>query len=324
MHPEAEFRPLNKEFLDRNGDQCFDIYIKALQDGEVKFVLFAGKAAEHQAKVRQLLQIGALKEDLYFHEDDRDQYFSQASKRLKKLADNEKVPLHRKAQKIYSVSKELMQEFFDYNAADSVLGVADEVLEIMEGVVSQSDQGFASVAEHLIRDYHVYTHSVNVAMYCISYGIQTKMDKADIRVLGLGGMFHDLGLSRIPQEIVYKKGSLDDEEMGNVQGHPKIGVEILEGMKRYELPVMQIVGQHHEDCNGNGYPKGANKQEISLLSRICKVADVYDSMVSPRKYRKAMSPMEALTLMTQNLRDTFDLAIVRNFIVMLGPTVRKG
>ena len=324
MHPEAEFRPLNKEFLNRNADQCFDLYLKTIQDGESKFVRFAGKAAEHQAKVRQLLEKGELQQELYFHQNDRDQYFAQASKKLQKWANNEKVPINRKAKKIYSVSKELMQEFFDYNASDSVLGVADEVLEIMEGVVSQSDQGFASVAEHLVRDYHVYTHSVNVAMYCISYGTQLKMDKKDIRTLGLGGMFHDLGLSRIPQEIIYKKGSLDEEEMGNVQGHPKIGVEILEGMKRYGMPVMQIVEQHHEDCNGSGYPNGANKKDISLLSRICKVADVYDSMVSPRKYRKAMTPMEALSMMTQNLRDTFDLEIIRNFIVMLGPTVRKG
>ena len=324
MHPDAEFRPLNKEFLDRNGDQCFDLYVKTVQDGETKFVRFAGKVAEHQEKVRQLLKTGALQQDLYFHQDDRDQYFSQASKKLQRFADNEKVPVNRKAKKIYSVSQELMQEFFDYNASDSVLGVADEVLEIMEGVVSQTDQGFANVAEHLIRDYHVYTHSVNVAMYCISYGTQMKMDKADIRALGVGGMFHDLGLSRIPQEIVYKKGGLDEEEMGNVQEHPKIAVEILEGMKRYGTPVMQIVEQHHEDCNGSGYPNGANKKDISLLSRICKVADVYDSMVSPRKYRKAMSSMEALTLMTQSLRDTFDLEVIRNFIVMLGPTVRKG
>jgi HD-GYP domain-containing protein (c-di-GMP phosphodiesterase class II) len=324
MQPEAEFRPLNKEFLDRNGDQCFDLYVKTVQDGESKFVKFAGKASEHQAKVRQLLKAGALQEDLFFHQDDRDQYFSQVSKRLKKLVDNDRAPLNRKVQKIYGVSKELMQEFFDYNASDSVLGVADEVLEMMEGVVSESGQGFACLAEHLVRDYYVYTHSVNVAMYCISYGIQMKMNKADIHALGLGGMFHDLGLSRIPDEIIYKKGSLDEEETRKLQEHPKIGLEILKGMNRYGLPVMKIVAQHHENCNGTGYPKGSSKKDISLLSRICKVADVYDSLVSPKKFRRAMSTMEALTEMTQNMRDTFDLEIIRNFIVLLGPTVRKG
>lgn len=316
---DERFRPIKLEFLKEAGQEPFDIFYKTDSFGTTRFVKFASTEIRHQDKVRKLIESGETDQDFYVREEDLIKYYFHATQHLRKLIANPKVALKEKTQKIYNVSKEIMQEFFDYNASNKILQSADEVMSLMDECFSGAKGEFHSISMITNKDYYTYTHSVNVGMYCLAYGIKTKMPQSDIKDLGLGGMLHDVGKVRINTEILNKDGRLTEDEFKIVKEHSPLGEEILQSMRCYGLTVVQMAGQHHERFDGKGYPRGLAGEEISVYGRICKVMDVYDALTTRRTYKKAMAPFDALTLMRQQMANEFDLQILNNFVRFMGP-----
>ena len=98
-----------------------------------------------------------------------------------------------------------------------------------------------------------------------------------------------------------------------------MGKEILKSMKCYRTHVVEMADQHHEKFEGNGYPNGLARDEISNFARICKVMDVYDALTTRRSYKKAVKSFDAITIMKNQMRNEFDPKILDNFIRYLGP-----
>jgi len=212
-----------------------------------------------------------------------------------------------------------MKEFFESNASEKMLQTSEEVMDIMKQCLSENEAGFHSLTMITNKDYYTYTHSVNVGLYCMTFGIKTKMGPNDTKDLGLGGMLHDVGKSKIDASLINKNGQLTDEEFQIIKSHSSLGTEILESMQCYGPNVVRMAGEHHEKFKGNGYPNGLVGEEISNFARICKVMDVYDALTTRRSYKKAMAPFEALTLMGKQMVDEFDLDILGNFVRYMSP-----
>lgn len=313
------FRPIDLEFLEIGGAEIFDIYYKTSTFGNTQFVKFASSHPSHQEKFRKLIQSGESNEEFYIREEDLTKYHNLATKSLRNMISNPEIPFQEKTQKIYDVSKGIMKDFFDSNASEKILQSSEEVMDIMEQCLSKNEAGFHSLTMITSKDYYTYTHSVNVGLYCMSYGIKTKMGPNDTRDLGLGGMLHDVGKSKIDASLINKNGKLTDTEFETIKSHSSLGTEILESMKCYGPNVIRMAGEHHEQYKGRGYPKGLVGEEISNFARICKVMDVYDALTTRRSYKKAMAPFDALILMGKQMEDEFDLDILGNFIRYMGP-----
>lgn len=316
---EKLFRPIDLEFLKVGGTEFFDIFYKTTTFGNTQFVKFASSHPAHQDKIRKLIQSGEINEEFYIREEDLIKYHSLATKSLRNMISDPKIPFQEKTQKIYDVSKGIMKEFFDNNASDKMLQTSEEVMNIMEQCLSENEAGFHSLTMITSKDYYTYTHSVNVGLYCMSYGIKTKMGSNDTKELGLGGMLHDVGKSKIDASLINKKGKLTDEEFQTIKSHSSFGKEILESMQCYGPNVVRMAAEHHEKFKGNGYPNGLVGEEISNFARICKVMDVYDALTTRRSYKKAMAPFEALTIMAKQMVDEFDFNILKNFVHYMGP-----
>ncbi len=313
------FRPIDLEFLEVGGGEVFDIFYKTATFGNSQFVKFASSHPSHQDKFRKLIQSGESTEDFFIREEDLTKYHGQATKSLRSMISNPEIPFQEKTQKIYDVSKGIMKEFFDNNASQKILQSSEEVMNIMEECLSGNEAGFHSLTMITNKDYYTYTHSVNVGLYCMAYGIKTNMGPNDTRDLGLGGMLHDVGKSKIDAKLINKNGKLTDQEFETIKSHSSLGVEVLKSMQCYGHNVIRMAGEHHEKFKGNGYPKGLVGEEISNFARICKVMDVYDALTTRRSYKKAMEPFEALTLMGKQMVDEFDLDILGNFVRQMGP-----
>ena len=318
---EERFRAINLEFLDVGGTQFYDIFYKTISFGSTRFVKFASNHPSHQEKVRKFIESGESNEEFYIREEDLIKYHQQATKSLRAMISNPRIPLQKKTEKIYDVSKGVMKEFFENNASEKILRSSDEVMNIMEQCLSDNDAGFHSISMITNKDYYTYTHSVNVGLYCLAYGLKTKMGPIDTRDLGLGGMLHDVGKSKIDADLINKNGKLTDGEFKIIQNHSKFGKEILESMKCYGPNVISMASEHHERFNGGGYPGGAVGNEISYFARICKVMDVYDALTTRRSYKKALTPYDAMILMKTQMEDEFDLDILSKFVQYLGPTL---
>jgi HD-GYP domain-containing protein (c-di-GMP phosphodiesterase class II) len=313
------FRAIDLEFLRGDGAEIFDIFYKTESFGNTQFVKFASSHPSHQNKVRRLIEEGVSEQEFFIREEDLGKYHGQATKALRSMISNPEIPFEGKTQKIYDVSKGIMKDFFSSNASEKILHSSDEVMEIMEECLSGNEAGFHSISMITNKDYYTYTHSVNVGLYCMSYGIKTKMGQNDTKDLGVGGMFHDLGKAKIDINIINKKGKLTDGEFETIKSHPSLGSEILKSMKCYGTNIIRMADEHHEKFKGKGYPKGLVGEEISHFARICKVMDVYDALTTRRSYKKAMNPFDALTIMGKQMVDEFDRDILGNFVRYMGP-----
>lgn len=313
------YRPINLENISKGSNLTFDVYYESKSVGGT-FVKFASADnPRHQEKVKEFLGNPDFNIQLYIEEKDLFKYYDQATISLKKMMSSDVVPLKEKTKKVYSVSKEIMKDFFEFSATDKVLGSSEKVMEIMEDCISDNNVGFKAISQITNKDYYTYTHSVNVGLYCMTFGVKLKMGRDDVRELGLGGMLHDVGKAEIPHELINKNGALTDEEFKIIQNHSPKGEEYLSNLNCYSQKITCMAGQHHEKWKGGGYPKNLMGDQIAVNARICKIMDVYDALSTRRSYKKAMNSFEALTLMKQKMNDHFDPKLLNAFIRLMGP-----
>lgn len=127
--------------------------------------------------------------------------------------------------------------------------------------------------------------------------------------LAMGSMLHDIGLKFIPQEILNKPKHLwSPDELKTYQQHPMQAVEMLRNVKEIPMDVLIIVGEHHENAQGTGYPKKLRDVKISPLSRIVALADTVADLLFPEAGNKAYKPDEVITYIEDILGQPFNKA----------------
>lgn len=170
-----------------------------------------------------------------------------------------------------------------------------------------------------IKDEYTYSHSVNVAMLSSAVGKVLGYSPTLIKELTLGALLHDIGKVRIPKTILNKPGSLTPQELEIVKKHPFLGYQIA-CMMKLPAKITEIIYNHHERINGNGYPRGLRVEKLSLNAQIVAVVDVYDAMISERPYKKAVSHHEALNVMLLEGNDSLNYDILYKFTSLVYKT----
>lgn len=131
---------------------------------------------------------------------------------------------------------------------------------------------------------------------------------------------HDIGKLMIPDSILLKNAPLDEEERKIMCTHAELGaktlIDIYEGVETNDFIDMaiDIAWYHHECWDGSGYPKGLKGEAIPLSARIVKVVDVFDAMISERRYKKPIPLDQTLTYMQEKAGVIFDPDIIRVFM----------
>jgi HD-GYP domain-containing protein (c-di-GMP phosphodiesterase class II) len=188
--------------------------------------------------------------------------------------------------------------------------------------ILQDDSTLLGLANIKNYDEYTFNHPVNVAIYAIALGQRIGIPKKHLSHLGMAGLFHDMGKTRIPKEILNKTGKLSPEEWSVMRSHPVVGTELIMRMKEWgELSTRMIAGafEHHLRYDLTGYPRLTRKKKISLFGRIVTVADFYDALVRPRVYNRFPYVSEKiLGIMLERSGKDFDPAIVKVFINMIG------
>ena len=130
-----------------------------------------------------------------------------------------------------------------------------------------------------------------------------------------GAALHDVGKSRVPQDILSKSGPLTPEEFEVIRHHPAWGLEIVQGLEFLTEPVRAAVLHHHERYDGHGYPCRLSGEAIPLSARIVAIADVFDALTSARSYKPAWSPQDATSSLIAGAGSQFDPWLVRVFVL---------
>ena len=200
-----------------------------------------------------------------------------------------------------------------------------KVKRAVQAIVDQVLNNEASlVGLTTLRDYdeYTFTHSVNVCIFSVALGRKLGLSKLQLYDLGIAALFHDVGKSRVPLEVLNKQGGLSDEEWRIMQAHPWLGVLTLFGLRGYgEIPYrgMIVAYEHHMKTDLTGYPKSLRARELSIYSKIVAVADGFDAATSRRVYQTVpIQPDQVLKEMWENPRRGYDSVVVKAFINLIG------
>jgi PAS domain S-box-containing protein len=167
-----------------------------------------------------------------------------------------------------------------------------------------------------LRDPYTAGHQRRVGV--ISADIARELGWAEdrCRTMEMIGLVHDIGKIAVPAEILSKPSRLTPLEFEMIKAHAQASQDILNDVE-FDIPVGEIIGQHHERLDGSGYPKGLKGDEILPEARILAVADVLESMASHRPYRAALGVDAALGELTSKKGTHFDTAIVEAAVRMV-------
>jgi putative nucleotidyltransferase with HDIG domain len=155
-------------------------------------------------------------------------------------------------------------------------------------------------------------HSRRVAD--LSYGLAKAvgMHGEELRTLRIGALLHDMG--KIDDRffhIIHSRKPLSEKERAEIKNHPHESAHILAPLETEHPGIQQIVSSHHECWDGSGYPRGLEETEIPLGARIIALADAFDAMTQPRKYRDALPMETALSELRKGSGSQFDPALVK-------------
>ena len=171
--------------------------------------------------------------------------------------------------------------------------------ELLKGVKSLITPGQTVIQYfdmlHNLRssDDSVYSHSLNVAMISRILGKWLKWTSSDLDSLVIAGLLHDIGKITIPPEILNKEGKLTDEEFEQIRWHPRAGYDLIKDLK-IDSRVKKAALQHHERCDGTGYPMKVDEIMLDDFAMVVAIADVYDAMTAARKYRAPLCPFQVI------------------------------
>lgn len=196
-----------------------------------------------------------------------------------------------------------------HEAGQLIGGIVDELLAAPELVIQVMAEKPGSE--------DAYFHSLNVSVLSMILGRELNMPADVVKIIGVGALFHDIGLNEIPAKILNNPGTLSKVEREFRDMHCQYGYDIG---KKAGLPgaALNIVMQHHEHFDGTGYPQKLKGEAIDPLARLVAIINAYDNLCNPVSLANALTPHEALALMFAQQRSRFDVRLLQAFIRFMG------
>lgn len=181
-----------------------------------------------------------------------------------------------------------------------------ELVEAYESTV----EGWGRALE--LRDDETEGHTQRVCALTMRLAEGFKLSERETWYLKLGVLLHDIGKMAVPDTILLNQGPLSEEQMKVMQKHPVYAKQLLEGIP-FLRPVIDIPYCHHERWDGTGYPRGLKGKEIPLGARIFAVADVWDALISERRYHPAWDVQKVCDHIAERSGSHFDPEVVKRF-----------
>lgn len=175
--------------------------------------------------------------------------------------------------------------------------------------------GVVALLEQLYEfDEYIFEHSVNVSILSAMIGDECAFGGGKMLELVLGSLLFDIGMTRMPRDLVQSSKRLAALQRAKLQEHASVGysqLRKLEGMP-HSSAIISLC--HHERFDGSGYPLGKQGISIPEYARIVAIADSYNALVSPRRYRPSYRADDAVELLYASGNYYFDAELVNLFL----------
>jgi len=226
----------------------------------------------------------------------------------------------KKSKKVYSEANKIISNIMH----DVRIGRQIEVEQIepvvgkMANSILRNKDALLSLCRIKSKDDYTFLHSVSVGALLISFAHALDFNHDIIKQLGVGGMLHDIGKTKVPDEILNKPGKLTEEEFVIMKSHVVHGCSILRKSPGISQISFDVTAQHHERFDGSGYPLGLKNAEMSVYGQMAAIVDVYDAITADRCYHKGMEPTVAVRKMFEWSKFHFNPKLLRTFIRTVG------
>ena len=206
-----------------------------------------------------------------------------------------------------------IQYLYQDTESSGFMDVARSITNDLVKAIDDNDAIAVDISALKVSDEYTFKHSVDVATMAMIVSRQYGFNDEQVQQIGVSGLLHDIGKSRIPTEILNKAQKLTDEEFALIKKHSLLGYEILKDKPELSNAVKMGVLQHHEKINGSGYPMGVTEGQIHIFAKIIAVTDIYDALVTERPYKKAFTPRNAVE-MIMAMTGELDLQVMQSFL----------
>ena len=301
----------------------FDIYFKLPDSEEAKkYKKLVQKGDLYCSGKRAALAKKNVSE-LFIRIEDRDSYMEYMEKHLSAITQDASIPLKEKSRTIYKNASKVLEKIFDKPEAKENVSKVKNLVENTIDVVLMDERSIRSLIEVSSYDYYTYTHSVDVAVYAVGFGHFLGLGQDELKKLGYSAMMHDIGKSKVPSDIINKKGILTPEEFEEVKLHPHHGFNIMKNLGENDPDILAGVKYHHEKFDGNGYPDRIQGEEIPFFAQIIAISDVFSALSTKRAYKDAFSSFNALSTMKNEMTENFNPKLLLHFIKFMGQHYAK-
>ncbi len=320
MSTSRGFFSISSEMIATGRDLPFRLYINSSSvPGRERFVGITREG--ERLTTEDIARFVDKYQRIYLRESDRSLF-------LKSLAGLTGVSDRARATVLKDSAIQHLHALFTQGLSTEVLArTVAECRDVVEGMVDvlsgyqNVNQLQGMIAELSFHDFYTYDHSINVGMYTILIFrlLHPQARREEVVEAGMGGLLHDMGKVRIPNEILNKSGKLTDQEFAEIRKHPGYGADLLHDQRGclgqdldFEL-LARVIFEHHENFDGTGYPRQMAGENIHSLSRIIAVADFFDAITTKRSYHEPLSVNDAIALMSKSRGKKLDPRIFGSF-----------
>jgi HD-GYP domain-containing protein (c-di-GMP phosphodiesterase class II) len=164
----------------------------------------------------------------------------------------------------------------------------------------------------------LYDSSVSYSILLLAFGRHLCLPRAELSMLGLGGLLMDIGKLRIAPEIVQNRGLLKPEQRSMLKNHVIHGEEIIRQSGNIPQAVCDIVAQHHEREDGSGYPRGLFANQLNTFARMAAIVDCYQEFAQVQTDSATTTTLQIFNHLKTLSQSGLNAALVEQFAYCIG------
>lgn len=289
-----------------------DIYIKTSADRYIRVAKEADPVPVERLKTYKSHGVDTIfvTEEGFVHYKDYNLRVAMNVKKARILAGPERFQFY--LQTMENIIGRSFTRKLESSAIEAVETIVEEALEFIN-----NDPKLSELISHLESDSQkLFSHSVAVSfLACVVARRGGWTQRSTLVKVALSGLFHDIGLRDINEEIVYADPStLTLSQQQLLISHPQRGRDILAEVKGIPEGVAQVAYQHQETCIGTGYPNGIHGDQMSPMSKLISVVDRFCELIAPPdRGHQSVSPLDAISILKHQHTGEYDkdyLAII--------------
>jgi len=289
------------KLVDLDPDTVLDFDVSLYMPANKKYIKYSNSGDPIDSERVEKLKKGSVS-SLYVPVQQMQKFYSYTAGKLADLSKgSEKLSETERKERLHSAVRDVFASVFNVNAQEATIQEGKKLVEDCQGIVknfilkTEPSEWYNKLQETIASDdQDSYSHASNVSTFAGLFAIGAQMGKPED--LAIAGLFHDLGLGDIPQEILNKpEEEWTKEESNTYYLHPEYSIRAIK-QKKLIVPahVQKAIIEHHERFDGSGHPKGLVGSRIGVEAQILGLADQFDYMTRIEEGKQRLTPRQAI------------------------------